>query len=288
MSTDNYTYSILKYRHSQLLDEQLNVGILVYFPETNSFIFKHSSNLKRVKAIYNNVSDKVILHYLKQIDRKLKNLDTQSNLFNNYNVKEKFNEFIHKELIATDASVLQFSKVFNGIRYNETQENVIDFLLVSYFSEYTSPKIIHSTIVDSVSDRFINKLASRFDLEKLEKEKKLFKDYKIKNETGKSYIFDYAWQNGTLNLVKPIDFNLKTSRGIEDKAHKHLGLFIDLQNEAEEQNLRYDLLVSRPKERSFYKDYDHALKLLELPKRLKIIEEEGIDRYSKKAIKALS
>lgn len=289
MSQKTYTYSILKYRHSQLLDEQLNVGLLVYFPEFNTFDFKHSSNLKRVKAIYENVSDKVILHYLKQIDKKITLLNKKPSLFRKYDIKQHLNHFIHKELISSDASTLQFTKAYEGLTYNESPRAIIDFLLVSYFSELKT-SVLGSTTqrLSSISERFFNKIASQIDIESLEKEQKLFKKYKVENETGKTYTFDYAWQNGNLNLVRPLNFDLKTGKGIEDKAHKTLGLFIDLQNEALKDNLKYDLLVSKPSNRNFYKDYDHALKLLALPKRVEIIEEGDINAYSKRAIKALS
>lgn len=289
MNQKTYTYSILKYRHSQLLDEQLNVGLIVYFPDINKFAFEHSSNLKRVKAIYENVSDKVILHYLKQIDKRIEFLNNRPSLFGDYDIEEHFSQFIHKELIASDASTLQFTKAFQGISYNETPKAIIDFLLVSYFSEFKTSLIeTTSKSLRSVSERFFNKIAAQVDIETLEKEQKLFKKYKVENETGKTYTFDYAWQNGTLNLVRPLNFDLKTGKGIEDKAHKTLGLFIDLENEALKDNLKYDLLVSKPTNKDFYKDYDHALKLLELPKRVELVEETDINAYSKRAIEALS
>jgi hypothetical protein len=110
----------------------------------------------------------------------------------------------------------------------------------------------------------------------------------LTNETGNEFKFDYAWQNGTLNLVKPISFDLKESKSIADKAYKNLGQFIDLENEAEENNLRYDLIIGRPSSKSLYKDYDHAISLLEKIKHASIIEEDKIKQYSLKAIKAIT
>ena len=60
-----YTYSVLKYKHSALLDESINVGLIIYFYSTKSFVFKFSKNLSRIKSIYDNVPDRVIKHYLK-------------------------------------------------------------------------------------------------------------------------------------------------------------------------------------------------------------------------------
>jgi hypothetical protein len=113
-------------------------------------------------------------------------------------------------------------------------------------------------------------------------------DYTLTNETGNEFKFDYAWQNGTLNLVKPISFDLKEPKSIADKAYKNVGQFFDLENEAIEKNLRYDLIVGRPTSKSLLKEYDHALNLLSKIKHSSVIEEDEISKYSLKAIKAIT
>jgi len=88
--------------------------------------------------------------------------------------------------------------------------------------------------------------------------------------------------------VKPISFDLKESKSIAEKAYKNLGQFIDLQGEAIKKELRYDLILGRPKERSLYKEYDHAVKLLEKVKHVELIEEAAINKYSERAIVAIT
>ena len=117
---------------------------------------------------------------------------------------------------------------------------------------------------------------------------KFYKNYKVINETGNEFNFDYAWQNGTLNLVKPISFDLKETKGIAKKAYENFGLFTDLKNEAEVNNLRYDLLIGKPESKDLFKEFDHALNLLDTLDKVDIVLEEDIEKYSKKAIKALT
>ncbi len=289
MSTSYYIYSILKYKHSALLGESLNIGILVYFPVQNRFVFKHTNNLKRVKSVYNNVSEKTIKHYFKQIDNKLNTLNENPEFFSQFEIKDALESFINKELLPIDSSVLQFDRSIQSIKYDESIDDIVDTLSKSYFFEANKSNVSNVTIETQLSKQFYKYISSKLDFEKInEQSKRFYQNYKVINDTGREYKFDYGWQNGTLNLVRSLSFDLKTSSSIENKAHQTLGLFIDLQNEAEAQNLRYDLLVAKPKLKELFKDYDHALKLLETPKRLKVIEEKEIESYSRKAIDALT
>ena len=130
---------------------------------------------------------------------------------------------------------------------------------------------------------------SDLDFEKINvNNNKFYKNYKVINETGNEFNFDYAWQNGTLNLVKPISFDLKEPKGIAKKAYENFGLFTDLKNEAEVNNLRYDLLIGKPESKDLFKEFDHALNLLNTLDKVDIVLEEDIEKYSKKAIKALT
>ena len=104
----------------------------------------------------------------------------------------------------------------------------------------------------------------------------------MENETGNVFNFDYAWQNGTLNLVKPISFDLKESKSIADKAYKNLGQFIDLENNAKNKNLRFDFILGKPSSKFLFKEYDHAVKLLEKIKFSEIIDEDEIEQYAKR------
>ena len=45
------TYSILQYKHSLLLGEAINIGVLFYFPEENHLEFAYGTST-RARAIY--------------------------------------------------------------------------------------------------------------------------------------------------------------------------------------------------------------------------------------------
>lgn len=70
----NYSYSVLKYRPSLLLDERVNLGLLFVFPEEKRVEFVFPKNLARLASLYPEVSLCQIEKYLKHFENKAKKL----------------------------------------------------------------------------------------------------------------------------------------------------------------------------------------------------------------------
>ncbi len=289
MIHDKYIYSILKYQHSVLLGESLNIGVLIYFPSEDRIVFRYSKRLGRIKAIYDVISERTIKHYLSQIESSINTFDPcELPLFridkNNY-----FDLFVEKNILPRDGSALQFSPSKYASFSTRSIEETIESLTNRFILEiHKGPNTGQSFKESQLSKRFYGYL-SNLNFEKINSSnEKFYKDYKVVNETGNEFNFEYAWQNGTLNLLKDISFDLKDSRGLADKAYKNFGLFTDLKNEAVENNFRYDLLISKPSSKDLYREFDHAVNLLSTLEKVKIIFEDEIENYSIKAIEALT
>ncbi|MES2854175.1 DUF3037 domain-containing protein [Flavobacterium sp. KS-LB2] len=286
MKKDFYKYCVLKYKHSPFLDESINIGLLIFFSNVGKFSFSYSKNLSRIKVIYNNVPERTIKEYLKQIDKRLERLSLNNDVFHKLEIDD-LSSFISKYILPLDGSVLQFSNFKTDYQQDFKNDFIEEILLNKYliedikhqFNQPKEPELLH---------QFYDNLRG-LDFNLINRDKKrFFVDYTVTNENGNEFKFDYAWQNGSLNLVKPISFDLKESKSIAEKAYKNLGQFIDLENEAKNNNLQYDLIIGRPKFKSLFKDYDHAISLLDKIKYARIIEENEIDNYSLKAIKAIT
>ena len=280
-----YSYSILNYKHSVFLGESLNIGVLIYFINENRFHFEYSNRLSRIKSIYSNVSEKTIKHYLGQISKKVDILNKKSDPFFEVEILESLDSFIGSELLPIDGSSLQFKESVVNFQNSKNNQEIIDYLSDSFLFElndYTPNKdyLLTKKFYDGIKGR-LNKLTS-------EQSSRLIKDYVIKNETGTEFKFSYAWQNGSLNLIKPINFDLTDANNIARKAYLNYGQFVDLSDEAERNNLRYDLLIGIPKKRDLFKEYEHSLSLLSKIKCTKIILEDEIDNYSEYAISAIT
>jgi len=286
MKTDFYKYCILKYKHSPFLGESINIGLLIYYSNNCQFSFHYSKNLSRIKYIYDNVPEKTIKEYIRQIDKKLKSFNINDDLFHKIEI-EDLSDFISKYILPKDGTILQFSNCKNNLQFDFSNEFIESTLTKKHLIDDIKHNI-NQPKEPYLSQKFYSYLKG-LDFDRINSnQKRFFIEYSLKNETGNEFKFDYAWQNGTLNLVKPISFDLKESKSIAEKAYKNLGQFIDLENEAKERNLRYDLILGRPTSKSLFKEYDHAIALLEKIKYAQLIEEENIKPYSLKAIKAIT
>lgn len=285
MKTDFYKYCILKYKHSPFLEESVNIGLLIFYSNTGKFSFNYSKNLSRIKHIYDNVPERTIKEYLKQIEKRIQKFSFNDDVFHKLEI-EDLSSFVSKYLLPVDGSVLQFSNYKNDFQFDFKNDFIEDVLQKKYLINDLKSLSNHPKEPELLNKFYKNLKGLDFNTINRD-QKKFYIDYTIKNETGNEFKFDYGWQNGTLNLVKPISFDLKESKSIAEKAYKNLGQFIDLENEAEKNNLRYDLIIGRPQSKSLFKEYDHALSLLEKIKHAKVIEEREIDLYSLKAIKAI-
>ena len=288
ITNNSYIYNVLQYKHSEFAEEAVNIGVLLYWPETNDFIFKYSKNLIRVKNLYKNFSEKIILEYLKILENKCLKISSLKTTLFSLNSLLEYDEFIATQFLFNNNNALQFTNSIKSINYFENPEDVLFNLLDRYFIHNDFCKEIKIQKEAVVLRNFNNTLES-LGLSQINNiEKKYIKNKIVTNETGNKIKFDIAWQNGSLNLIKPINFDLNDQKTIADKSYKNYGLFTDLENEAIENNYRYDLMVLRPQNSIFYKDYDHAIKLLSNLKNTKIVEESGFETYAQEAYTKLT
>lgn len=280
---NSYIYSVLQYKHSEISGEAVNIGILLFWPKTNSLIFRYSKNLNRIKSLYKNFSDKIILDYLKILDKKCNTLNnSKTTLFTLQNTFY-YDEYLETQFLFNNNNSLQFSKSISAYNYFDDYEDVLLNLSERYFISIDEIKEVRTNKETFILKKF-NDTLEDLGISSIENiENKYIKNKIVTNETGNKIKFDIAWQNGSLNLIKPINFDLNDQKNIADKAYKNFGLFTDLENEAIENNYRYDLMVIRPQNSTFFKDYDHALKLLSNLNKVKLVEEEEFIKYTRYA-----
>lgn len=279
MNELKYKYSILHYKHSAVLGESLNVGVLVYFEHSKSLFFTNSSRLTRIKSIYENVSERSIKHSLNQIKTNISRLEKKLDDFFIEEISGSFELFISSYVFPKDGSSLQFSEIRTNFQYRKTDKQIIQHLVSTYLVENNESKVNKDY---ALGRRFYQSIANSLGTDL---DPKLFqRNYKLKNESGVEFRFDYAWQNKDWHLVKPLNFDLADAKNISEKAHRNIGLIIDLENKARTSALKFDFLVGKPKKKELFKEYDHSIHLLEKFDNSNIIEEDDIEKYSKEAI----
>lgn len=283
MRNNFYTYCLLKYKHSPFLDESVNIGVLIYFGNSQRFSFKYSKNLSRIKSIYNNIPEKTIKEYLRQIHNRLEKLQSfNENLFplNDLNLKE----FLHQNILPIDASVLKFSNFKTD--YQDIEQSILEEIIFEQYFIEDIKNANNQTQEPKIISHFYSVL-NKNGFQEVANKNRVQKDFTLKTETG-NFNFDFAWKNGVWNLVKPVGFDLKTPEGIIQKARNNLGEFTDLESEVKSQ-YKCAIIVGKPSDRKLFGNYTKALNILhKLPDTIEVLEENDLKNYTLKVIEAVS
>jgi hypothetical protein len=126
-----FKYTLLKYRPSSVLDEQVNIGILFIFSEDNKIFFSYPKSLNRLSALFPDVDLTDIKRYLNAIQLKTNKL-SEKDLF----VKTTADNFIEKEFFVADANSFFFSDFKVGVYETEAIEKMMTHFTNQYFVNY--------------------------------------------------------------------------------------------------------------------------------------------------------
>lgn len=285
MISGTFKYSVLQYVPSQVLNERVNVGIVLFFAERGEVRFIYPKYLVRLKYLFHKVQEKKIRLYLDQTEKRVRALNKQDLLFvNDFRRSEDLVKFLDSEILKADDSALQFTKIYESLLYSSEYDKIVADLQLEYFSEYNQ-----KATVSHVTESDLRRLFER-DLKVKSPDilSRFQKDYRISTENN-DFVFDYAWQNGTLNLVKPVSFDLLDAKKIQEKSillYGNLNLLSDL---AKIEKYKFDLIIAKPQTRSVFRCFDSALKTIEKADVLQeIVLSSEISGYTQRAISYLT
>jgi Protein of unknown function (DUF3037) len=273
MDTKFYQYSLLKYRPSLLLDEQVNIGLLLVFNEDRRVEFIYPKHLSRLNALYPQTDLSIIRAHLKGFENKAKNL-TDKPIY----VNGLLNSLIETDFLPLDSNSLFFTEFKVGTYLNA--DAIIAHYRTQFFAAYDD-----NDVEEKQYDAYlVHKFEKALKQKSKEKAHLFHKDFTV----GKGQVtfkFDYGWQNGNTNALKFLNFNLKDGDAIVDKSSKWYGKTALLNEEGTAEGVCFDFHVGRPKDRSLYSNYDTALEVLEkIPAKKRIFEEEKQEEYLEQAL----
>jgi len=275
------TYSVLQYKHSLVLGEVLNVGVLFYFHDENKFEFV-SGNSQRLKAVYPGFDVALFNTYHRVIEEKIKG---SVDLFYSSESHQDISTYIHRHILAKDAAGLVFDTP-------KQVKNVWDDhkTAVEEYSKILLPGI-HTVrpVIVRHNESFILKRYTHYILDRhKELEEKIVRNQQVKTK-HLSLKFEVAWKKGTRNLVKPLSFDLTDVQGIQTKAATYLGYLTTLEDYAKKHNTRFDFLIARPQNVDLKSEYENALDLLDWAKKTpkKLVTEDKWAKYSEETVEAL-
>ena len=98
---------------------------------------------------------------------------------------------------------------------------------------------------------------------------------------GVNLNFEYAWKNGITHLIKPISFDLQEEREIQRKSVEYYGYLNLLDEHAQRNDYKFDLLLWKPQDEKLYKPYQNAIEIIEKSKAPKqIYTEDSLIEYT--------
>jgi hypothetical protein len=275
--TNTITYSILKYSHSKLLGEEINLGILFVFPELELVEFYYPRSLSRLTKTYPDISEKLVRSYLESFKYSSKKL---GKLLSRYHFD--LNELLDDFFLIQDSSSLQFTKFNHALcldDVNSVKQQYINLFLSAYNqnTEHSTKKITDKEISNACKNRILQLQPAISD--HLKSANLIFSHNHINFKT------DFCWQNGTTNYVKGLSFDLEKEDKIIEKS-----LLIEIQLKYLKKNIsdskaRIDLLVHPPQSNKFQDTFLEALDILNNAEANKsIFIGDGLDNYASKVV----
>lgn len=276
-------FSLLKYVHSPFLGEEVNVGVLLCFPEQGRLEFRFPASFKRLRYLYQSFSERQLLTYLNSFGKRVARANTELSPALS---AEQFTAFITRELVPADATVLRFGPLTKAVAYaNDDPQQIADQYYELYFAEtQPAPRAGQQKRDSFLISNFRRHLeahdAGVFQL--------LRRNVEVQ-AAATTVRFDYVWQNGTQNFIKPVSLDLADAEEINRKAVYTHGWLHLLAPVATAKNYRFDLLLALPSDRKLFPAFDKAVEILNAtaaPKQL-ITEGRRLEEYSHNAARYL-
>jgi len=273
-----FSYSILRYTHSQLLGESLNVGVLFAFEGEQDLHF-FIGDLQRLRTVYPDFDSGYVQLAAKGISAKLKDIKIEPLFLSDYNLKEQ----LTKVLLPEDSTALQFSDIFEAVNGFGSVDAAIEA-----FTRVLLPELSVRKEESRHNESFILNRYTELIIEKnIRIEHRMRRNHPIQIK-GVKLNFELSWKNGIVHLIKPLSFDLREGQDILNKSAQYVGYLNLLSDYAQLNQFNFDLLIGKPQDRHLLGSYEDALYNLErslAPKSL--ITEEKLEEYSEETVREL-
>jgi len=270
-----YQYQLVRYIHDRVTSEFVNVGIIVFQPDSKFLKSKFISKYGRISQFFSEINGHFLITTLKQFEREVNRISkTTTELFFDSN----FITEITNSILPKDDSALECSEIFYGIDINP--QSALDDLFERLVNKYNiEPE------KDSLDDKHVWRNVY----------KEYFDKYKITNtlkphsvETAHdTLVFDKAWKNGIWHCYQTVSFDLKRTETIKNKVYKWSGIINELENTNEKLHL-YFLTLSPTRHKSIKQFIEETLSNRQSSNiTVSVINEKQADKFAKSLSKEI-
>lgn len=234
-----YQYQIVRYIHDRVTLEFVNVGIIVFQPETQFLKCKFISKFGRISQFFNEVNGHFLISTLKNFEHQINDTSkTISELFFDYKDLSE----ITNAILPKDDSAIECSEIFLAIDINPqvALNDLFERLVNKYISEIEK---------DTLDDKHVWRNVYKEYFDKYNVTKTL-KSHSVQTSHD-TLEFDKSWKNGAWNCYQSLNFNLKRLDTIKNKVYKWSGIINELRNANEDVHLF--LLTTSPQQHKHIK-----------------------------------
>ncbi|MBK8522637.1 MAG: DUF3037 domain-containing protein [Chitinophagaceae bacterium] len=273
-----YQFQIVRYIHDRITGEFVNVGIIVYMPESRFLKSRFINKFSRISQFFIDVNGHSLLGALKQFDKEINIVSkrlSSNDLFESFSsIEEITNSILTKDDSALECCSMNYGIDLSGqAALNDLFERLID-------------KYNHDADKDSHDDKYVWRKVYKKHFDDNGITNKL-KEHTVKTEHDVIQ-FDKAWKNGTWNCYQTLSFDLKRTDSIKSKVYKWSGILSELENSSEKLHL-YFLTVSPSRNRTIKKFIEDTLNRQSKKIQVSIVTEKQAESFAvsvKKEIEA--
>jgi hypothetical protein len=268
---NEYTYSVIRYRHDPSVGEMLNVGVALYSRETGQVGLMYDWRYKRLSEAFAGFDGEHYRRVMQRFEAGLVSIGNrlQGNLF------ELLERERYKDIVAVARTVwpdqglsYQVGPSLTGLS-DDLDAELEDLFDRFVLSQYEKEERRHRRDDKAVWDEFKKALSPRGIT-------KVLQPVKLgKNEVE----FRYAFKNERWHVLEPISLDYIDPYEIKKRAFHTLGEAYALKDE--EELGAYYVLLGRPHDEQGLKRYAQALQLLsDMPVRHRIIEDVDAEAFA--------
>jgi hypothetical protein len=241
-----YQYQLVRYIHDRTTAEFVNVGVIIFHPETkflkSCFIGKYG----RISHFFNEINGHYLISTLKQFEKAIEEIAKRSDdlFFNHVDISS-----ITSSILPKDDSALECSEIFEGIDFD------LDAALSDLFDRMVD-KYSQEIDAENHDDKYVWKNIYKKHFDHYEITKKL-KAHSVQT-INDVILFDKSWKNGIWHCYQTLSFDLKQVDTIKNKVYKWSGILNELDNSTEELHIHF-LTASPSKHKSLQKFIDNTL-----------------------------
>lgn len=243
-----YTYTVLRYMHDTTTGEFLNVGVVLFAPETRFIGYKFRTTFGRLAKAFPGVDGEAFRSIIRSVESEFDSCAERVSNELPFGDKDNALEFA-RSILPQDDSSLQWSQFGSGVTHDpqQTVVHLFERMVMRYEDRQTARKSD-----DDVWRSFKRELETRQLLD-------LFAPKKI-GVADDDVEFQYAWRNGIWHCLEPLSFDLSSAEGIREKAHRWLGQLTSIK--ATEEPFKVYLLVGQPADANLEPAFLNAMSIL--------------------------